>query len=76
MTLREFTLVYSGNKITIDMDKICMVNTDASDQSDNTIITYGGHPDAYVTVCESYEEVVKIWKRAKLLASRKTGNAK
>ena len=53
-----------------------MVNTDASDQKGNTIITYGGNPDAYVTVCESYEEVVKIWKRAKLLASRKTGNDK
>ena len=76
MTLREFTLAYSGNKITIDMDKIYTVNTDASDQRGNTIITLGGHPNAYVTVCESYEDVVKIWKRAKLLASRKTGNDK
>lgn len=61
--IREYTLVFSGEKIAVDMSKAVTVNIDATGRTHNTIISFSGIEGDYIDVSEPYDQVVKEWRK-------------
>lgn len=51
-----------GNPVLVNLENVTSINTDASGESQNTVISFNGDIDSYVMVSESYDDIVKAIK--------------
>ena len=51
-----------GNLVLVNLENVTSINTDASGESENTVVSFNGSQNCYVMVSESYEDIVKAIK--------------
>ncbi len=51
-----------GNPVLVNLENVTSINTDASGESENTVISFNGSSESYVMVSESYADIVNAIK--------------
>jgi hypothetical protein len=61
--MKFLELHYDGVKpVLINLENVTCINTDATGESENTVISFNGSSESYVMVSESYADIVNAIK--------------